>query len=983
MRFFYGKSGIVAAMLLSVPAVQAQKVYEWKEATSGGYTYKYVTNDPMKARFYTLKNGLKVILSQNTKEPRIAVNIPVRTGSNNDPADHTGLAHYLEHLLFKGTDKFGSLDWNKEQTYLDQITQLYDQYNKIPTTDSVARKAQYHAIDSISGVASHYAIANEYDKLMASLGSQGTNAHTSVEETVYEEDVPSNALDKLLLVQGERFRNPQFRLFHTELEAVYEEKNRGLDNDNSKMWEAMNAAVFPTSNYGQQTTIGTIEHLKNPSLIAIRNYYNKYYVANNMAIVMAGDFDPDEVVKKVDAYFSYMKPGDPSDYISPAEKPIAGPVIKEVYGPDAESVRIAFRLGKSGTHEAVLAELLGEILNNGKAGLIDLNLNKTQKILGGNAGVYQMKDYGEFILSARPRQGQNLEEVKTLLLDQLNLLRQGKFDSSLIKATVANYKLSELKGLESNGARVQAMMKAFINNRGDNWLFDVAETDQMAKVTQKELVQFANTVFTDNNYVVVYKRKGEDKNIVKVEKPAISPVETNAGHVSDFVKSVTETPLPAIKPVWVDYKKDLQKGKLGKAAELYVPNKENSLFNLYYYFDLGSYNNKLLPVALTYLQYLGTNKYSSEDISKKFYALAANFSANAGTENTTLAVSGLDENFTSAVSLFEELLRNSKADTAALTGLKNRLMKSRADAKLNKRAIASALNSYALYGAKNPSNYTLSDEEIKNLKAEDLIAIIHTLPSYAHKVLYYGPKTLPLLNSALAKVHPLPVTWKAAPAAVKFDRQSQTENQVLFNNYDMVQSEIYWVRKLDNFDTTKIPLVNIFNEYFGGNMGSVVFQTIRESKALAYSTYAFVTTPSKKEDPFGFIGYVGSQADKHTEAIAAMNELIGKVPASQQNFDNGIIGLKKNIETERIRNENIIFSYLALQKQGISSDIRKYTYQQYNKYKLADVVQYHDQELATKPYTYTIMASDKKIAPETLSKYGKVKVVTLEELFGY
>src|ERR1700738_593298 len=215
----------------------------------------------MQTRFYTLANGLTVMLSVNHKEPRVAVRIAVRAGSNTDPRNHTGLAHYLEHLLFKGTDQFGSLDWAKEKPYLDRIDALYEQYNS--TKDSTQRRMIYRKIDSVSGLASKYSIANEYDKLMTDIGAQGTTAHTWMEETVYEEDIPSGAMDKFLAVQAERFRNPIFRLFHTELEAVYEEKNRSLDNDGSKMSEAMHYNLFPTHNYGQHTTIGTIEHLKN------------------------------------------------------------------------------------------------------------------------------------------------------------------------------------------------------------------------------------------------------------------------------------------------------------------------------------------------------------------------------------------------------------------------------------------------------------------------------------------------------------------------------------------------------------------------------------------------------------------------------------------------------------------------------------------------------------------------------------------------
>ena len=321
-NLFLGILGIATSL-----STQAQS-YQWKEAQGGGYTYKYVTNDPTRARFYTLKNGLTVILSPTNKEPRIQCYVAVRAGSKTDPATNTGLAHYLEHLLFKGTDKYGSLDWEKEKKELDKIDALYEQYNQ--TKDPQKRKEIYKEIDKVSGIASKYAIANEYDKMMSAMGAQGTNAFTSFEQTVYTDDVPANALDKYIAVQAERFRNPVLRIFHTELEAVYEEKNRSLDNDGSLVLETLLANLFKKHNYGQQTTIGTVEHLKNPSLKEIRKYFNTYYVPNNMAVILSGDFDPDQAIAKIDKAFSYMKYKEVPPYTFEQEAPITSPIVKEV-----------------------------------------------------------------------------------------------------------------------------------------------------------------------------------------------------------------------------------------------------------------------------------------------------------------------------------------------------------------------------------------------------------------------------------------------------------------------------------------------------------------------------------------------------------------------------------------------------------------------------------------------------------------------------
>ncbi|NML35998.1 insulinase family protein [Chitinophaga sp. G-6-1-13] len=965
----------------SLPTAMAQGKFQWKEATSGGYPYRYVTDDPMKARFYTLKNGLTVILSVNKKEPRIQTLIGTRAGSNNDPKDHTGLAHYLEHLLFKGTQQYGSLDWAKEKPYIDQIESLYDKYNK--TTAPEARKVVYHQIDSVSGIAAKYAIANEYDKMMTGMGAQGTNAHTWVEETIYEEDIPSNAIDKYLTVQAERFRDPVFRLFHTELEAVYEEKNRGLDNDGRKVYETMLAALFPTHNYGQQSTIGTVEHLKNPNLKAIRNFYNTYYVPNNMAIVMAGDFDPDYVIKTIDQQFGYMKAKPVAEYKPAPEAPFKAPVVKEVFGPDAESIDIAFRLpGALDTQSSLVLGVLSSILQNGKAGLLDLNLNKQQKALSAGAQVLGLKDYSILILSGKAKQGQTLDEVKSLLLGQLDILKKGTFDESLVKAIVNNSKLAELQGLESNNNRATSIMDAFIKSRGTNWSHDVSYVDDMGKITKKQIEDYANK-YLANNYVAVYKRKGEDKNIQKVEKPSITPVEVNREAQSAFLQKVSAIPATPVKPQWLDYEKDIQTTPVGATNMMYVQNKDNGLFRLYYRFDLGSWNNKKLALAAQYLQFLGTDKYTAEQISKEFYNIACNFSVSTSTENTTITISGLQENFDKAVSLFEHILTNCKPNDQALAALKGRLQKSRSDAKLNKSAIMKGVVNYAMYGANNPFNNQLSQADLDAVTATELTGLLHGLSSYKHTVIYYGPQPLATAAADVQKLHTLPASFKEAPAAVKFNKTSQSANQVLFADYDMVQTEVNWVGNESVYDPANTGIISLFNNYFGGGMGSIVFQTIRESKALAYSTYAMFVSPDKKGERYSQIAYVGSQADKMNDAIKGMNDLLNDIPRSDKLLETAKESMKQDIETERITNDGIVFSYLAAQKLGLSTDIRKQVYESIDKMKFDDVKKFHDTNIAHKPYTYCVVASGKKVNMDDLKKIGEVKTLSLEDIFGY
>ena len=272
------------------------------------YSYEKVSSDPMNVRIYTLDNGLKVYLSVNKEQPRIQTMIAVRVGAKNDPAETTGLAHYFEHLMFKGTEKYGTSNYEAEKPVLDQIEAMFELYRK--SEDEAERKTLYAKIDSLSQEAAKYAIPNEYDKLVQSIGGDGCNAWTSYDETSYMSVIPSNQIENWAKIESDRFKNAVIRGFHTELETVYEEYNMSLPRDSRKMFDKFLGLMVPNHPYGQHSVLGKQEHLKNPSITNIKNYYKTYYVPNNMAICMSGDFDPDEVIKIIDAYFGDMTPNE-------------------------------------------------------------------------------------------------------------------------------------------------------------------------------------------------------------------------------------------------------------------------------------------------------------------------------------------------------------------------------------------------------------------------------------------------------------------------------------------------------------------------------------------------------------------------------------------------------------------------------------------------------------------------------------------------
>ena len=485
--------------------------------------------------------------------------------------------------------------------------------------------------------------------------------------------------------------------FHTELETVYEEKNRGLDNDDVKVDEALMKGLFRNHPYGTQTTIGTIEHLRNPSLEKIKEYYSTYYVPNNMAVILAGDLDPDKTVALIDKYFSQLQPKPVPLFTFKPETEIDEPIIKTVLGPKAAEVNMAFRFPGSGTKEALLLRIASSLLFNEKAGLIDINLLKSQKLLDAYADIAVYKDYSYQLIQGVPSAGQKLEEVKDLLLGQIEKLKSGDFEDDLITAIINNLRITEIQKQENNTSRAFAIMEAFVTDR--NWADVVKENDELKKITKADVVAFAKAWY-HNDYVLVYKQVGEDKNVAKVQKPPITQVVINRDDVSEFAAKILHSSAEPIKPVFLDYEKLISVSKLKHDVPLYyLKNTENERFIIYYALDMGKDNDTRLPMAANYLQFLGTDKYSADQVSFEFYKLAANFGVSAANDRTYIYLSGLQENFEASVSLFEELLGNAKPDQDALEALIDNTIQERENQKMNKDVILfRGMVSYAKYG---------------------------------------------------------------------------------------------------------------------------------------------------------------------------------------------------------------------------------------------------------------------------------------------
>ena len=949
------------------------------------YTYTSVKGDPMQTRIYTLDNGLKVYLSVNRAKPRIQTYIAVRTGSRNDPSETTGLAHYLEHLMFKGTTHFGTSDLAKEKPYLDDIEARYEKYRTL--TDPAQRKQAYHEIDSVSQLAAKYNIPNEYDKMMAAFGSQGTNAYTSNDVTCYVENIPSNEVENSARVEADRFQNMVIRGFHTELEAVYEEFNIGLAKDSRKEWAAVNKLLYPTHPYGTQTTIGTQQHLKNPSITNIKNYFKRYYVPNNVAICMAGDFNPDEVIAIIDKYFSSWK-ADPNltePQYAPL-KPITQPRDTTVYGQEAENVMMAWRFDRGNSLQQDTLTIINQLLCNGKAGLFDVNLNQPLKVQASDDGLDAMNDYSMFYLYGLPKEGQSLKEVRQLLLDEVKKLRNGQFEEDLLPAIVNNYKRYYYQQLDDNSFRANQFVNAFINRVP--WEQVAGEINRISKLTKADIVKFANQHLLDNNLITVYKAQGNDTTIHKIDKPAITPIPTNNDKQSEFLKEMISAEVTPIQPQFVDFNKDLDKASFenGQTSLLYKKNTSDDLFTLAIAFPVGKENTPRLVAGAGLFDYASTKKMSLAEVQKAFYTLACDYSVSVGSDETTYYLSGLNSNMPKALALFNELLQSGHVSQGDYDNYVNAVVKSRKEAKNIQQNCFRAVQSYGFFGPHNNFNDIMSEKEMREANPDELLRLVGNLRHQLKAtVMYYGPTPMAELEKLISKTMPRKKNiGKFAYEAHPYKQVETNEPKVLIAPYDA--KNIYMIQYYNEnigWNPEHAAIIELSNNYFGGGMSGIVFQELREARGLAYSAFASYDEAWRKTAKEQFYTYIITQNDKMIDCVKEFNTLLDSMPQREATFANSKQYVMKNIASRRVQKFSILSNYHWAQRMGLDYDINSRIYKEIPGITLQQLAKFADERIARKPYTYIILGNEADLDMKTISSYGKVKRVSLEEAFGY
>ncbi len=935
---------------------------------------------PFNLHTYQLKNGLRLFMSINKNEPRVFTNIVFRAGSKHDPEDATGLAHYMEHMLFKGTSKIGTLDWEKEKVLLQQISDLYEEYRQ--TKDEEKRRIIYQKIDRISFEAAKLVAPSEYDRLVGALGADKTNAYTWVEQTVYVNDIPSNELDRWMELEAERFTMLSLRLFHTELETVYEEFNIGQDKDFRKVNKVLCEKLFPSHPYGTHTTIGKPEHLRNPSMAKIQEFFKKYYVSNNMAIVLSGDFEVAEAIRLAEKHFGKYQPSEIPPFSYEEQPEITHPIKVDVLGKESPYVEIGWRMQGSATDDQLYLSVITNLLFNQQAGLLDINLNQKQLVLESEAWNRFHEDYSMFGLYGVPKEGQSLEEVEQLLLEQIELLKEGKFEDWLIDAVLRDMELSETRAYEHNSNRVSLLSNLFITNV--SWERFQTRYPFAEGLTKQRIIDYMQKHFK-NNHCVIYKKQGEDPNVIKVEKPDITHIELKRDAFSEFGKNFLAEKVKALQPSFVDYKKSIHTDTLKNGLQFdYVKNENNSLFRVDFIFEMGKLHDPLLCIALDYFMYLDTPKYSSSELKKEFFKLGVSFETRCYNNRSYISLTGLDDSLEQGIILLDYVLRHAIPNREALDNVVSDILVRRENNKKNREHILRhALINYAKYGKDSPYSFRLPEEELKSLNVNKVTEMVKSLMDYDHHIYYYGPSSQSKIKAFLEeKIDANPVKKTVIPAHQFI--QKDTENKVYFLDFPIVQADILLLSKgTDHFNLEEFLMTDLYNEYFGYGLSSIVFQEIRESKALAYSTYAFYSTPQKSDEAHYLSAYVGTQPDKISDAIPAMLSIIEDMPVIENSIIQNRDNILKKIESDRTLPSQLFWDYLSIKDKGFDRDLTKDIYEKMKKTSPKDLIDFQKKYVRNRHFSFLVLGDKTRIDLDYLKQFGTLVELKMDDVFCY
>ncbi|MDY0142113.1 MAG: insulinase family protein [Bacteroidales bacterium] len=924
----------------------------------------------LKLTEYKLENGLSVYLNEDTSVPNVLGAVVIKTGGKYDPAEHTGTSHYLEHMMFKGTDELGTTDYKAEKLYLDSISEKYDELAKI--NDETERKAIQKKINELSLEAGKYAIPNELDRTLDQIGASMVDAFTSDEIVAYFNMFPNNQMEKWMMIYSHRFKYPVFRLFQSELETVFEEKNMYADNFATNLIETFYKNFYKNHPYGTQTVLGTSEHIKNPSLTNMRKMHQTYYVANNMALIITGNFNTDEVKPMIEKYFGSWKSGEIPEFPEYKEPAFQGiEKVVERLTP-VKAGLIGYRTIPANHKDEIALEVATALLSNSSStGYLD-KLSIEGELLEAMCFGDVRNDHGAIVVLYVPKIiGQSHKKAFKIVNNEIMKLQTQDIDKELLEAVKLNMIKEHQQSLEDPTNRAFLIASLFTANK--KWDEIINYPKMISEITAEDIKNVAEKYLNENMLSFQSKMGFPKKN--RLEKPGFDPViPVNTEAKSKFGKKLNEMPENKTKPNFVDFEKDITSIELKGGAKIYyVENKINDIFNLTIKFQKGTNSDMQLSQLAEYIQLIGTEKLELNEFNNQLQQLGCSFYTNVEDNYFTIYIDGFDSKFKESIDLITSLLKSPKADESKLKNIKRNASFGRKFESSSPDELASAMFNYGLYGKNSKYLRRTTVKEIKNTSSQDLLDLLSSVTNEKFSIHYSGS----LNPKLIAEITEENLNFKTKESDTKFpvffDRTEYKENTILFlDDPKSLQSRIYFYVDGEINNPEERTIAKAYNQYFGTGMSAIVFQEVREFRSMAYSAYAVYRPAFLPKDKGYLQAYVGTQCDKTIDAISLMDSLIHQMPVKENRMPDIAAALTQSINSSKPTWRNISEKIESWKIQGYKEDPAIIDYKVYDNLDFKQIYEFYENNIQQKPMLICIVGNKKNIDMDKLAKFGKI-----------
>ena len=932
---------------------------------------------------FKLKNGLSVyIWEDNTKSDVFGI-VAVRAGSINEPAEYTGLAHYLEHVMFKGTDQIGTLDWAKEKPIYEQIIAKYDEM--AATADPAKKAAINKEINELSVEEGKLSVSNEFSDLMESIGGKNLNAGTTYDLTYYHNSFPAYQINKWLEISSQRFINPVFRTFQSELENVYEEYNMYQDDPLSQQRNFLLSKAFEGHPYSRDV-IGLPEHLKNPHLSKLIDFYNEWYVPENMVLILVGNVNAQQIAGRIAGTFGRLQSKPVPQRKAYPDLDIKG---RTQYGAKAgyyPSVCLIYKGVPAGHPDELPLEIAMSLLSNSShTGTLD-KLTLDGELTDCASYPMTMREQGRNIVQCVPLYDENqrrFESNKSTEKKALKAIEQvanGEFEDWQVEAIKMNMCRDFDVQMESNTFKGELLMDAFINEK------DLARVlnykDEVMAVTTDDIKRVVKQ-YLGKDYLALYIEQGKAKKGEKIQKPGYKPIEPPVGQQSIYAMQFKNMPIGQVEEKFIDFS-DVQVKALNDRSKLYyTPNTENNVFSLTLRYGAGEREFPKLGIAAELMNSAGVmGTYEPQQLKEELSKLNATCQVWASDDYLYIMMRGYEETLPQACQLLSRQILMPQLDDKQLSRIKGSVLGSRQQRKENVNTLADALSQYIRYGEKSAYIDELTDKQMLELQISELTGDINRAANYEAEIFYCG--TLPFETAYTVLSQNLPLVANERPTTSPQDKPlaQVSENTVYFlPNNDAEQAQIFFFMPMQAYDKTDDVQRDAFNQYFSGGFGGLVINEIREKRSMAYYAGAQVVTPALPGNPTYMYGHIGTQNDKVNDAVDVFMGLVTDMPRNAGRIDN----IKSYLRQEALSSHPDFrdkAQYLRIfQRMGYEGDPAQENLPKIDALTFDDITRFYEQNIQGRPYAIGIIGNPKMIDLDKLAKHGKVVRLNDRKLF--